>query len=195
MNDLPRVVDTPARTRTRNAILRAAITVLSQNPAASLGEIADAAEVARSTLHRYFPERSALTDAMNTYAAEEIGAATRRARLDQGSAADALIRLCHEYFDHWDTITWIYMESMQECADGDAFDERMDPDMTTLIERGHRDGSIDPSIPNAWLQQLLWALLYSAWEYIRQGRSKHEALTLTLDSLRRLTTPAGKPAE
>lgn len=61
--------------------------------------------------------------------------------------------------------------------------------MTSLIERGHADGTIDPEVPNAWLQQVIFALIYSGWEYIQQGVSKHEALTLTLNSLRRLTAP------
>ncbi|HYH12595.1 MAG TPA: TetR/AcrR family transcriptional regulator [Thermomicrobiales bacterium] len=184
-------VETPARTRTRNAILKAAIGVLSQNQAASLGEIADAAGVARSTLHRYFPERTDLIEGLRRYADEEASAATRRARLDEGPALDALIRLCHEYFDIWDTIVWAYMESLKECDDGSSFNEQYDPSITALIERGHQDGTIDRAVPNAWLQQLLWALLYSAWELIRQGGSRHEALTLALDSLRRLTAPVG----
>lgn len=182
-------VETPTRIRTRNAILRAAVSVLAQNQSASLGEIADAAGVARSTLHRYFPERTDLIDALRKYADEAIKAATDRALLDEGPAVDALVRLCHEYFDLWDTIMWSYWESMKECEDGSAFDEQYDPSITALIERGHREGSIDPAVPNDWIQQVLWALLYSAWELIRQGGSRHEALTLALDSLRRLTTP------
>ena len=46
------------RTRTRRAILEAAMVVLAENGTASLADIASAAEVGRSTLHRYFPERS-----------------------------------------------------------------------------------------------------------------------------------------
>lgn len=183
------LADTPTRTRTRNAILRAAAGVLSQNQAASLGEIADAAGVARSTLHRYFPERSDLIEALRRYADEQIRAAIRRARLDEGSAVDALARLCHEYFDQWDTITWAYMESLNERDENCSFDDQYDPHVTALIERGYREGSIDPSLPNAWLQQMLWALLYSAWEYIQQGASKHESLTLMIESLRRITAP------
>lgn len=184
--------DSPARIRTRNAILKAAARVLSQNQAAALGEVADSAGVARSTLHRYFPERNDLVDALRRYAAEEIAAATARARLEDGPAVDALVRLCHEYFDLWDTITWVYLDSTRECDDTTAFDAQLDPCVTALIERGHREGSIDPAVPNAWLQQLLWTLLYTAWEYIRQGASKHEALTLALDSLRRLTMPQSR---
>ena len=183
--------DSPTRTRTRRVILQAAVSVLSHNPAASLGEIADAAEVARSTLHRYFPERSDLLDALRRYASDEIAAATTRARLHEGSAAEALVRLCHEYFDCWDTITWVYMDSMQQESPPSCDDDPLDPGLTALIERGQRDGTIDAALPAAWIQQALWALLYSAWEYVRQGAPKHDALTLCLTTLRKVVTPQG----
>lgn len=187
------VTDSPTRNRTRNAILKAGARVLSQNQAAALGEIADAAGVARSTLHRYFPERTDLIEALRRYADEELGAATTRAQLDEGPAADALVRLCHEFFDLWDTIIWAYHDSTRDCEGTSAIDDQLDPSVTALIERGHREGSIDPAVPNAWLQQVMWSLLYSGWEYIRLGASRHETLTLVLDSMRRLTQPTGDP--
>ena len=64
-----------ARARTRQAILSAAIEVLGQNPSAALSDIAAAADVGRTTLHRYFPERSDLLRAV---------AAEGSARLDAG---------------------------------------------------------------------------------------------------------------
>ena len=57
-------IATGARGRTRKAILDAAIGVLATDPAASLGQIADAADVGRTTLHRYFPERADLLTAL-----------------------------------------------------------------------------------------------------------------------------------
>lgn len=52
------------RERTRKAILDAAVSVFASKPAATLSEIASAAKVGRTTLHRYFPERSDLVDAV-----------------------------------------------------------------------------------------------------------------------------------
>ncbi len=184
--------ETATRARTRHAILRAAITVFGQNPSAPLGEVADAAGVARSTLHRYFPERSDLIEALRRYADDEIQQAEQRALLDQGPALDALIRLCHEYFDSWNTLTWRYTDSLgNECepADTDAWDDQQ---TAVVIARGHADGTIDPGVPALWLQHALWALIYAGWEFVRRGASRHEALTLTLDSVRRLAAPVGR---
>ena len=54
---------TGLRGRTRKAILDAAMSVLAENPSAPLSEIAAAAEVGRSTVHRYFAERTELIKA------------------------------------------------------------------------------------------------------------------------------------
>ncbi len=190
MNEPHSSTESPARKRTRNAILRAAVSVLSQNPAASLGEVADAAQVARSTLHRYYPERSDLLAAMRVFADEQITAARTRARLDDGTAADALIRLAQEYFDQWDILMWTYMEGLKDSCEPSEVEEDLDGELTIVIARGYDDGTIDRSLANAWIQSLLWALLYTAWEYIRQeGASKHDALDLTIRTLRKSITP------
>ena len=184
--------DSPTRKRTRQAILTAAVGVLTQNPAASLADIADAAYVARSTLHRYFPDRAALLEAVRQFANDEIAAATERARIHEGAAAEALVRLCHEYFDYWHLIVWVYMDGTREdCGEEpDAITENLDPTIGALIARGYEDGTIDPALPDGWIQHLLWALLYSAWEYVQQGQPKHDALGLVLVSLEKLVRPA-----
>lgn len=182
--------DTPTQRRTRNAILMAAAAVLSQNPAASLSEIADAAGVARSTLHRYFSERNDLIERLRIYSEEEIARATEQARLDQGVAVDALVRLCYEYFDRWNVLTWRYLDTQRPEDEQCGEEDDLTPSLSDLIERGYADGTIDPGLPNGWIQQMLWALLYTGWEYINNGgASRHETLDLTLSTLRRLVTP------
>lgn len=185
--------DTSTQRRTRNAILMAAASVLSQSPAASLGEIADAAGVARSTLHRYFPERQDLIERLRTYSEEEIAKAAQQARLDQGAAVDALVRLCYEYFDRWTVITWRYLDTQRPEDERCGEEDDLSPSLSDLIERGYADGTIDPGLPNGWIQQMLWALLYTGWEYISNGgASRHETLDLTLSTLRRLVSPSGR---
>lgn len=182
--------DTPTRTRTRTAILNAAISLLLRNPGASLGEVADAASVARSTLHRYFPERADLLAAMKVFADHQIAAATGRARLTEGTAAEALVRLCHEYFDQWDPFMWSYVESLKGDDSSREEPDSFDPDLAAVIERGYVDGTIDPLLPNAWIQQTMWAVLYSAQEYVRQGGLRHQGLDLTLRTLQKVIAPS-----
>ncbi|SFP02745.1 DNA-binding transcriptional regulator, AcrR family [Amycolatopsis arida] len=172
------------RARTRRAILEAAVAVLSQNPAASLGDIAASAGVGRTTVHRYFPERAHLMAALNQYALEQIAAATERARLDDGTALEAFDRLCQEYFELGELLTLLFNDV--ELTASDAWDEETDADraLLRLVERGHAEGGIDPELEPAWVQQLLWCVLYGAWQHVQlNGAGKHHALGLCLRTL------------
>lgn len=66
---------TSAVSRTRARILAAAVRLLAQNPRSTLGDIANAAGVSRSTLHRHFEGRSALVDEASRLD-DETGAAS-----------------------------------------------------------------------------------------------------------------------
>ncbi|AHH99992.1 hypothetical protein GCM10010174_05010 [Kutzneria viridogrisea] len=66
--------------RTVRAILRAADKVLSENPGATLQQIAEVAGVARTTVHRRFATREALIEAMNAAMLEQIEEAIDAAR-------------------------------------------------------------------------------------------------------------------
>jgi AcrR family transcriptional regulator len=58
--------------RSVRSILEAAEQVLSGNPAASMEQVAEAAGVARTTIHRRFVNRQALVDAMATMAVQQL---------------------------------------------------------------------------------------------------------------------------
>lgn len=172
------------KVRTRRAILDAAIDVLTQSPTASLGDIATAANVGRTTLHRYFPERSDLLRAIGADVLEKVSIGTRKARLDEGDAPAALARLCQEYFEFGEVFLLLF--TMPELMSEPEWTEQSDDDraLLLLVERGHRDGTIDPELPAEWVQQLLWSVLYAAWELVRnEDMAKHRALSLCLRTL------------
>jgi TetR/AcrR family transcriptional repressor of lfrA len=171
-------VPTGSRARTRQAILDAAVEVLARNPSATLGDVAVAADVGRTTLHRYFPERSDLIDALHELADDRLEQATSRARLGDGPAVAALQRLCREYFDLGDVLSLLFRDQVNcEVTEGEA--SACDESFDALIRRGHADGSIDAELPALWIQSLLWSQLYAGWSYMAEhGVSRHEALRL-----------------
>lgn len=177
----------PSRTsaRTRQAILDAAAGVLARNPAASMSEIGDVARTARSTVHRHFPERADLLAALQAHAETVLADAATRARLNEGPAAEALLRLCTQYFESGDVLMGAY-GGLGQAEELDSM-EAMDGDLLTLVTRGHEDGSIDPALTPVWIQQTLWSLLYAAWLMAAAGQSsRHEALSLFLMSFRKM---------
>ncbi|MGW0735171.1 TetR/AcrR family transcriptional regulator [Streptomyces sp. NPDC002851] len=79
--------------RTIRAILEAAERVLSANPAASMEQIAGAAGVARTTVHRRFASRDALITALAAWATQRFHDAVQAARPETAPPAVALYQV------------------------------------------------------------------------------------------------------
>jgi AcrR family transcriptional regulator len=157
----------PTQQRTRAALIRAGIDVLSNDPSAPLGEVAARAEVARSTLHRYFTDKYAMTAAITEFVTGEHDAALLRANLADGTGLEAMRRLALELMDRLDVLAWIMGPAvlLAQIPDG-GLDELVtgEPDQAVLdaVARGIDDGSIDPALSPAWCESLLWSVLFSA---------------------------------
>ncbi|MEV1292452.1 TetR/AcrR family transcriptional regulator [Pseudonocardia sp. NPDC049635] len=171
----------PTKERTRQAILRAAIGVLSANPGAALGEIAEAAGVARSTLHRYYPDRATLSSAVGAFVQAEYAAAIRRARLDEGTGLAAYTRLCGELIEGRDVFAWWVRGEIDDEVPDENDEDRM---VTALVRRGHADGSIDPLLDAEWLATHIWCGLFAAVHLPEPaGRSPRETGEMCLRTL------------
>ncbi len=169
------------RSRTRRAILAAAVRALAADSGASLGDIAVAAGVGRTTVHRYFAERSDLMDAVTQECAHRLAEADARARVDDGPGREAVLRVCREYFDLGDVLSLIFHGVVELPG---APEGCVDDASTRAFERGQADGSIDTGQPAPWLVSMLWCSLYNGWSWVQQtGASRHEALALVVRSL------------
>lgn len=175
---------TGSRARTRQAIIDAAIVLLGQNSAATLGEIAAAADVGRTTLHRYFAERAELLSAVSAEGGLRLEQANERARLAEGTGAEAVRRLCQEYFELGDLLSLLFSDQQLITDPAWADTDECSPAFEAAVRRGHHDGTIDPGLPAGWLENVLWAQLYASWSYVERGRiSRYEVLRLTLRTL------------
>ncbi|MEU4779873.1 TetR/AcrR family transcriptional regulator [Micromonospora sp. NPDC023633] len=169
--------------RTNRAILDAAMQLLGRRPDAPLSEIASAAEVGRTTLHRYYPDRASLVDAISGEAAVRISAALQRAGLTEGDAREALLRASRELFDLGPVLSLVFgplLSDRPEWRDtGD-----VEAALVEVVQRGHADDSINPALTPLWVQSLLWSMLYAADSYARDvAASRHQALAMVLCSL------------
>jgi AcrR family transcriptional regulator len=190
VDDPGSIPESGTRARTRRAILDAAVQVLSQQSSASLAEVAAAAGVGRTTMHRYFPERADLLAGISTDLLERVAAATERARPEVGPAVAALERLCQAYFELGDGLL-LTMNEPYLFTDP-AWEEESESDraLLRLVERGHADGTMDPDLSPEWVQTVLWSLLYAAWMHARDNDvPEHDALALCLRTLRKAVAP------
>src|ERR671912_1074180 len=104
----PQPTRSGVRDRTRRAILGAAASVLARDRAAPLAEIAEAAGVGRSTLHRHFADREELVAAAVEDSLAALGQAVEDAALDQGPPQEAMRRLVAAMVDVGDRLMFLF---------------------------------------------------------------------------------------
>ncbi|GAA1916859.1 TetR/AcrR family transcriptional regulator [Streptomyces sodiiphilus] len=166
--------------RTRRAILDAAISVYARDRTASLSEVARAAGVGRSTLHRYFPDRSALVRELARDAVEATRQAFEEAALDQGAPAEAFPRAVQAVFRVSDRMAFLFGEGQggewDEAGFERAFEEAHAP-VADLLSRGLAEGVLDPEYDPEWFVRALWYMASAGWESVTEGSMpRHRAV-------------------
>ena len=165
------------RSRTRRAILGAAASVLARDRSATLADIAEAAEVGRSTLHRYFPDREGLLEAVVEDSLETLDRAVAEAALDQGPPLEAMRRLFTAMVEVGDRILFLFGDP--RVLEGRQDPEPSDRPVIGLIERGQAEGVFDRQVGAGWIEHVLWALVYTAAEEAANGRLPRHGVTAT----------------
>jgi AcrR family transcriptional regulator len=154
-------VDSGVRGRTRRAILDAAATLWSRDPSASLGDIADHAEISRSTLHRYFPERQDLTRALLVDSKASMDAAMAGAGLHDYPPVQALENSLRALVDAGDRVVFLFSDMHR--FNHEDFDWGEDDEtLTTLIRQAQAENALDPGMDPAWIESAYYALVYVA---------------------------------
>jgi TetR/AcrR family transcriptional regulator, repressor for lfrA len=180
----PISTDSGVRSRTRKAILDAASTVLATNPAASLSDIANAAGVGRSTLHRYFAERSELLRALALHVHALSNAAIDRAEPACGPPLEALRRVVEAQLDLGPIVPFIYNEPTIMA----------DPELAAHLDTGdeviaevlNRVSAHPRKVPADWPRLAFWALLDAGYLALRTNKAPRveivDAIMTTLTS-------------
>ncbi|MGV9308980.1 MULTISPECIES: TetR/AcrR family transcriptional regulator [unclassified Nonomuraea] len=169
------------RSRTRRAILAAAAATLARDRKATLADIAEAAQVGRSTLHRYFADRNELMAAAIVDSFGAVEDSVRAAAIDQGPALEAMRRLIAAMVESGDRLAFLFGDPhvLEE------FTDRFEPDMSVpttldLIKRGQEEGVFDPAASPEWIQRVVWALTYTGWEAAEKGELPRHGITATV---------------
>lgn len=145
--------------RSMRAILEAAERVLSTDPGASMEQIAIAAGVARTTIHRRFAHRQALIDALALSAARQLAQAVEDGRPDTAPSVVALHRITANVLDvksAWAFALGLPADPGSEAA---ALHQEIAQRCITVLERAQADKLIDEAADLPWLRRVYYALL------------------------------------
>ncbi|UUU22360.1 TetR/AcrR family transcriptional regulator [Streptomyces sp. DSM 40750] len=148
--------------RTVRTILETAERVLSEDPSASLGQIAAAAGVARTTVHRRFVSREALLDALASHAFRQVEEAIDAGRPE---TAPPLVSL-HQVTANVIQVKsgWRFAISQPQLRDPEAVaaHERIFAKGLMLLERALEAELLRPGTDLAWAQRVYHALIEQA---------------------------------
>ena len=172
---------TSVRSRTRGAILAAAAVVLARDRAATLPDIAEAAGVGRTTLHRYFPDRESLIEAAVEDSIQAISQSVAEAALDQGPSMDAMRRAVAAMVAVGDRLMFVFGDPrvLQGYRAPAGVAPPSDP-VLDLIKRGQAEGAFDPEVSPSWIQHVLWVLVYRGCEDADSGELPRHGITATV---------------
>ena len=171
MSEKPRRADAE---RNIAAIHEAALTVLSDRPDASIGQIADAAGVTRQTVYAHYGSREALLGAVADRALGEAVAAIDAAAPEDGAPSEALERLVAAWWGSVERHARVLEALATAFPDHDRVRELHEPileRLERLARRGQRSGDFDPDVAASWLATAFLALMHAAAEDVAAGRA------------------------
>lgn len=151
-----------------------AIKVLITNNGASMQDIAAAAGIGRTTLHRYFANRDELMQALVLLALEDAEQAVLACQLEQGTVLEAIERVVKAFVPlghrfHFLLSQYQFYGSAESNTEINARENHLIELFDELMRRGQREGVLRPELPVRWLNDTLTALLFTAWENIQNG--------------------------
>ncbi|WP_433424768.1 TetR/AcrR family transcriptional regulator [Microtetraspora malaysiensis] len=168
----------------RDHVLRCAADLLSRKATATQDEIAKAAGISRATLHRHFAGRDALIRALEELGLRQLQEVVDRARLDDGSATEALVRLVEA--SHPVASFLAFLATENQLFEGEQINEgweRIDARIAALFMRGQESGEFRIDLSPAWLIEAFYGLVSAAAWAIQSGKTAPRDYTVMIIGL------------
>lgn len=151
------------RAQTSTHVLDTVAAVLAKDPAASLGQVAGAAGIGRTTLHKQFPTRHDLLVAVAARALD----ITESVIADAPEDPDPLRRTVVDLLPYGAYMTLLMQQP--EVFSDEAIIARTDATIAPIAAIVATAGSIRLGVPDWWLSRSLHSLLFTAWDLVQFG--------------------------
>lgn len=169
--------------KTREKILSAATRTLCSSPTASLVDIAREADIGRTTLHRYFPTRAALHEALTERALDRLDAVFARVDFEQPLAV-ALNQLVIECLPLGPEMVLVGNNPDLWEGDWGGRYERYSTTLARAVERARARGEARADVPAWWAAELVMLNLWGGWYVVSGGYAGPKAMPgLIMDTL------------
>ncbi|MFC9754381.1 TetR/AcrR family transcriptional regulator [Streptomyces sp. NPDC056921] len=175
--------------RSVRAILEAAERVLAEDPGASMEQIAAAAGVARTTIHRRFANRQALIEALATSAARRLAQAVDDGRPDTAPPLVAMHRITANVLQVKGA--WAFALGLAEDPDSEAAALQQDINRRCIavLERARADKLIDEAADLDWVRRVYYALIGESLRGNTDGADPDTLAARIIDTLLRGAGP------
>lgn len=174
-------------------ILPALAAALAHDLGASMHDIATAAGIGRTTLHRHFANRQALTQAVADYAMAECDRLFDEIGIDTLPVDEVLERLSAQVLPLALVYTLLWAEpAITTHTDMDAEVNLRDDRFEAFAVRGQAEGFFRPDVPARWIVFSIGSQAVAVWwavrdEFVGAREAGRLFRTTTLDGL------AGRP--
>lgn len=163
-------MDYSRQQRTKEKMLSLAMNILAKDPKASMNDIAEAADVGRATLFRYFKSRKQLVIELIGEAKQRLDTATRPILEKNLGAGETLERIIKVLVPLGASFHFLSFETIH--SGNDAIEAIYDNQLILTKELSTRlktEGIVASDIPVAWVAAVLDNLIYTAWVTISEG--------------------------
>jgi AcrR family transcriptional regulator len=165
------------------AILEAAERVLAEEPGASMEQIATAAGVARTTIHRRFANRQALIEALASSAARQLARAVDDGRPDTAPPLVAMHRITANVLQV--KSAWAFALELPAGPDSEAalLHQDIARSCIAVLKRAQDDKLIDEAADLDWVRRVYYALIGESLHGNADGADPDTLATRIIDTL------------
>ncbi|MEV4400199.1 TetR/AcrR family transcriptional regulator [Nonomuraea sp. NPDC049607] len=175
--------------RSVRAILEAAEHVLAADPGASMEQIAAEAGVARTTIHRRFANRQALTDALATSAARQLVKAIDDGRPDTAPPLVAMHRITANVLEVKSAWAFALALPAEPGSEASLLQRDINDSCALTLRRAQNDGLIDEKADLDWVRRVYYALIGESLHGNAEGADPDTLAARIIDTLLRGAGP------